>query len=73
SCSIHPNSLPLPRTPSARMASTPDSAMEHLGFRCVKDASPDAPAPQPAAAPVQPEQAKPQPPAPSPAPQPIAR
>ncbi|MCE2880830.1 MAG: formylglycine-generating enzyme family protein [Planctomycetaceae bacterium] len=59
--------------PSARMASTPDSAMEHLGFRCVKDASPDAPAPQPAAAPAQPEKAKPQLPAPLPAPQPIAR
>jgi len=26
--------------PSARMAATPDTALEHLGFRCVKDAPP---------------------------------
>jgi formylglycine-generating enzyme len=31
--------------PSARMAAPPDSGMEHLGFRCVKSASPSADAP----------------------------
>ena len=37
--------------PSARMASPPDTALEHLGFRCVKDAPAPAAAATPAAAP----------------------
>jgi formylglycine-generating enzyme required for sulfatase activity len=28
--------------PAARMSQTPDTGMQHLGFRCVKDGSPPA-------------------------------
>jgi formylglycine-generating enzyme required for sulfatase activity len=35
--------------PSARMSSAPDTALEHLGFRCVKDAPAPAPTTTPAA------------------------